>query len=68
MLATVSADQSIKIWNVKDKEYTLKSTLDGMDPSLQYFCLTFRSYKMDLGLRFFIAFELFGFVQQRSLG
>ena len=29
MLATVSADQSIKIWSVKDKEYTLKSTLEG---------------------------------------
>jgi len=29
LLATVSADQSIKIWSVKDKEYTLKSTLEG---------------------------------------
>jgi len=29
MFATVSADQTIKIWSVKGKEYTLKSTLEG---------------------------------------
>jgi hypothetical protein len=30
MLSTVSADQTIKIWSVKDREYNLKSNLEGM--------------------------------------